>query len=366
MSNVSKRRRLHNVFVSLDRMKRRKARNRNRKKQLAQDFVFEASQRDPITGLFPKRIYAPERFSISRDDSRAIMFDFLERIRYYVIEMNRRVYIDFSKTKKMIADGTLLFYAEMHRLAFVTRPVKMVFCSYPKNKIVEQVLQHVKVFDVLGKRKRRAVLHATVRYWNSQTGVRFEGEKIESVRTFYEQIINPGQDPSKLYNGISEAMINSGHHGYPDEESLKVWGLLGDARWWMFSQEVNGVLWVTFYDLGIGIPDSLRSGRDWSLPEILHELSGIQLGRSDGAHIELAFRLGTSITGKPNRGKGLPEVRAVLKEHGMGKLRVFSGRGYYEYNAERDAVKVANFDLPLRGTMISWNMPVKSKTMEKQ
>jgi len=346
-------------------MKRRKASIVNKAKKLAQNYIFEELIRDPITGLLPYRIQAPERFTIGDAISRARLLIFLEEIRHTVLIEERSVFIDFSKTKKMIADGTLLFYAEIHRLIQVTRPRQLIRCSYPKDKIVEQVLQHVKVFEVLGKRERMVVVHDTVRHWHSQTGTKHQGEKIEAIRKFYEGNITEDQDPSKLYNGISEAMTNC-RHAYPDPESLQLWGVEGDARWWMFSHEFKGVLWVTMYDLGIGIPASLVSGRKWSVEQLKRWLSNLGLGSTDGNLINIAFQQGSSVTNEAYRGKGLPEVQEVLRQHGRGILRVYSGRGYYQYNAETGLVQSGDFIQPICGTMISWNIPVQDQVIKSE
>lgn len=359
------RRKAHNIYIARDRMKRRTTSALNKAKMLAENYTFRDHIPDPITGLFPHRVLAPEKFTLGDPISRARVLDFLEEVRYYVLDLNRYVFIDFSKTKKMIADGTLMLYAQLYRLVQITKPKRLITCSSPKNKIVAQVLQHVKVFDTLGKRKRTVVKHHTVKHWHSQTGTKHQGEKIEAISEFYERQATGAQDSSKLYNGISEAMINC-KHGYPDAESLNLWGFKGDARWWMFSHELNGVLWVTIYDLGIGIPASIESGKKWSAHAVRRILSLLGLGKSDGELIECAFILGESVTGEAHRGKGLPEVTEVLRQHGKGTLRVYSGKGYYYYDARSDSVTSGNFSRAVRGTMISWNIPMQAIREEQE
>lgn len=176
MTSNGNRRRHHNIIVAAKRLRRRKHAIGKRYSWRLQSFAFQECLRDPETGLHPYRILAPKDFYLLAAEPRMEVLTFLEKVRKKVCE-DRCVYVDFSQTIRMVADGTLLFYAEMDRLIRATSPKKRVRCSYPTNKVVEQVLQQVGFFKAIGKREKATIDHDMVKHWNSATANKVEGKK---------------------------------------------------------------------------------------------------------------------------------------------------------------------------------------------
>jgi hypothetical protein len=267
------------------------------------------------------------------------------------VRRGERVYIDFSPTTKMVADGTLLFWAELHKLHRDTPGRKrIVGCRPPSDDVVDQVLQQVGIYNILGKRRQALVVDDTVKYWKSESDTTAVGKKIEAV-----QRIGPLPDVKTMYyKGISEAMTNCVQWAYPDDNPT----YKGESRWWMFSEERDGMRSVALCDLGIGIPTSIRQSNKWR-PFLGTLLAKIGLGDSDAAVIKAAFEIGVSLSEQPTRGKGLDEVRKVLDAEEMGSLYVLSGHGRYTYSADTKQEATHNFTDTSPGTLIGWKSAVR-------
>src|SRR5579871_126049 len=260
MTKTRIRQRRYQIYISADQFRHRKRRYVNRAKERQREYRRRERDRDPVTGLLRRLLVAPEIFTLS-GKWREPVLSFLSDLKAAIIA-NQPVRIDFSKTKRMIADGTLLFFATLDRFFPLYDPKRLIKCNYPKDNIVEQVLQHVGIFGLLHKKHRNFVHHETVKYWCTASGARAEGAKIGRLSEHYEgSIVTPLT--GKRYDGIIEAMTNSWHHAYQTLESRRVGNLEVGPRWWMFSQVRGGMLNVSFCDLGLGIPNSLRNSDKW-------------------------------------------------------------------------------------------------------
>ncbi len=371
----------HNIAVAAKRLRRRKRSIAKRASARASSLAFRRHLKDPRTGLAPRRLYAPRVFSALNRRMRPALLNFLSLLRDSVLRDRRRIHIDFSKTERMISDGTLLFYAELYRLTRMAGSARMISCNYPSDNVVEQVLQQIGVFRLLGKRERAKIDHDLVKHWNSATGTKVEGKAIEPVELFYQGTMASELTASTLYNGIIEAMSNCSHHAgvsYKAAHSRVSSTTAGadntaaihseddkvDSRWWMFSQCREGILTVVFCDLGIGVPASVRGGAKWKKSVVTALLSHLGLAESDGALIRAAFELGKSQTGEAHRGKGFQNIQQVLDAQGQGNLRVLSGHGHYEYTPATDdwpkQQLIQNHAQGSRGTLIFWSLPIKS------
>ncbi|ODP33332.1 hypothetical protein A9762_19445 [Pandoraea sp. ISTKB] len=277
------------------------------------------------------------------------------------------VYLNFAKTQRMFADGTLLFVAELNRLYRYLGERPIIRCNYPRDKIVEQVLQQVGVFDMIGKPCRENVddLDASVKFWKYATGTKAIGELFEPVLENYEGIIEKRLEQS-MYKGVTEAMTNSSNHAYidtrPDGLSLK--GV--EPRWWMFSQERDGSLIVALCDLGVGIPASLPKTRmkDWTSDSIRAFLTGIvtqgQIS-TDCVMIKAAIEIGRTRTDLPYRGRGLQQLKDVIDVAGSGHLTIHSNKGCYQYDPSKRSIEIINdYRDSVLGTLILWNVPITS------
>lgn len=311
-------------------------------------------------------IVAPEFFSLGVPQHRLAVLAFLRFLRQE-IAAGRSVYIDFRQTRRMFSDGTLLFLAELSRLfrALERRPV--VRCNYPKDRIVEQVLQQVGIFDMIGKLPRvdSSEFAETVKFWKFATGTQAIGEEFEPVLQKYDGIIE-SRLALTMYKGVTEAMTNASNHAYIAERGDGLPFEQEERRWWMFSQEREGRLYVSLCDLGIGIPNSLPRTRwkDWtpeSISKFVSDVAGGSKPSNDCVMIKAAIELGRTRTELAYRGRGLQQLRDVIDAAGGGDLTIHSNRGLYRYNPSNALIETINdFSDSIMGTLILWNVPIPS------
>lgn len=294
-------------------------------------------------------IKAPDTFTISLEDKRHSLLNFLEKLRKTVVLRKHSVCIDFTATQKMFADGTLLFYAELNRINRLKGSVK-VRCMPPRSHKVAQVLKQVGIFDLVGYRKKIETTHADVIHWRSAKGHEVTGEKFDDVLGHYDGQITDALSKN-LYLGFTEAMTNCHHHAYigvrPD--GLNVAN--EPKEWWMFSQEKDGKLMVVFCDLGIGIPGTLPIKKPTLWQRI--QIFGSQL---DAHAIQEAIGESRTRTGLHHRGKGLKQLVDVIAHLDGGQVNIFSNKG--RFTLKSGSERISQFKDDIYGTLIMWQVPI--------
>ncbi len=169
-----------------------------------------------------------------------------------------------------------------------------------------------------------------------------------------------------MYKGVTEAMTNASNHAYIEERADGLAFGREEPRWWMFSQERNGRLFVSLCDLGVGIPNSLPRTKlkDWAPESVLSFIKSVAQGSAptnDCVMIKAAIELGRSRTDLPYRGRGLQQLKDVIDVVSDGSLAIHSNRGVYRYNPSNRAIETINdFSDSIMGTLILWNVPISS------
>lgn len=297
----------------------------------------------------------PQRFSVIKSPVHFDIYDgaprkqtvlFIERIRRMVSEGCRKVWIDFSDTRKFGSGGTILFFAELSRLIENTESL-MIRGSLPKNNKAAQVLQQIGLSRLLKTKNKTECLDGDVVNWRSARGQGAIGEKYDEIMGYYDGRITESLQ-SELYTGITEAMTNAHQHAYIDQRGDGITTPASYRPWWMFSQEKDGKLSVVFCDLGIGIPSSLPRTR----PRLFHLMRNMSQGRQ----IEGAVRNSQTRTKKQHRGKGLRQIIQTISTCKGGKAIILSNKGWYSMKAgKRDS---GDFADSIMGTVIYWQMPL--------
>jgi len=293
---------------------------------------------------------APITFTISSEENRSNLLRFIKRLRDTLVLHKQAVQIDFSATKKMITDGTLLFYAELCRLKRLRGSVK-IRCIPPRNLKVAQVLKQVGIFDLLGYRRKIETTYADVIHWRSANGHEVIGEKFDEVLGHYDGHITEALSKN-LYLGFTEAMTNCHHHAYIDVRPDGLNVALEPKEWWMFSQEKDGLLTVVFCDLGIGIPGTLPIKK----PNLWQRILSFG-GQLDAHAIQEALVESRTRTGLHHRGKGLKQLVDVIAKLGGGQIKIFSNKGCFTLKSGSESI--FQYKDNIYGTLINWQVPLK-------
>jgi hypothetical protein len=293
-------------------------------------------------------------FSVENDDERLALFTFLAQLRliYARAETNTTLVIDFTQTRRFIATGTLLFYAELTRLIEYGGSRIRLRCTRTANNQADQVLKQIGVFDLCEQNAHIATTRSDVVHWRVARGHVVDNFLTEpAIADFEGKMAEPLIDG--LFRGLGEAMTNAKHHAYIDVRKDDLNFDPANEDWWMFSQARNDHLSVVFCDLGVGIPATLPVKR----PLIFALLQKLGLANSDGACIEEAIKDSRTRTRTKGRGYGLGNIVNAVASMPGGIVIVMSNKGFYRM---KDGVaNTHNFKDSILGTLIYWRIPLR-------
>ena len=295
------------------------------------------------------RWIAPAFVTVVREERRRHFLDAIARLRRIVYVERKPIALDFSRTQRLYASGTLLLVAELRRLIRLTRGEVSITCEIPSNNKTAQVLKQVGIFDLLGTKCDVKVVDDDVVTWRYAHGHRVDGEQYENVLGAYDGQITEALT-KQLYKGITEAMTNVVNHAYiaPRLDELPH---QTEPEWWMFSRELDGRLSVVFCDLGAGIPATLPAKKP-TLWEMIQRLGAA----NDGDAIGYAIQDSISRTGASHRGKGLGQIVRALDSIKGSNVEVMSnGGGYRRRNGKTTLFRYRD---SIMGTLISWQIPL--------
>lgn len=304
------------------------------------------------------KLFAPECFVLGytnkdtkkgKPESRGKLLHFIHRIKAALAE-GQKVQISFQDTKLLAPSGTLIFVAEIEQI--LGKYPGRISIDYPNDDVVEQLFQHIGLLERLGLTPRKSITAENVRHWSYVYGNTVDTTAFISLFAKYSS--NLSEDVrSGLFEGMSEAVTNSIQHAYPCEH---LGGCNCEKGWWMFSKQTENILTVVMYDMGIGIPASLKNK-----PEFKERLAAPYRRykkRQETMLIDIAVESNRTSTRLPHRGKGLPDMLEFVKEGHVGEFKIFSGAGAFSYTAQDQVERGRDFEMPVNGTLIQWELPI--------
>ena len=279
---------------------------------------------------------------------RGVLLKSLHRLRMS-LSNGETICMDFSETERMVADGTLLFLAELRRLIKHCKGQLSITCVPPRNEKVAQVLQQIEIFSLLGVPNDVVPRDDDVVNWRFAHGHKVDGERYEDVLAEYDGDITPELQET-LFKGITEAMTNVLNHAYlfPRNDGTSI---INSKEWWMFSQAKDGDITVAFLDLGAGIPGTLPS----TMPGLWSKI--FRFGKkNDSRAIKYAVRDSISRTNQSHRGKGLGQIARVIDEIPHGEMVILSNYG--ALSIVGSVMRCRDYSDSIRGTLILWKIPL--------
>ncbi|SJM92553.1 hypothetical protein [Crenothrix polyspora] len=293
---------------------------------------------------------APHTLSISKNSSRNQLLKLINDIGRHVIVLEKDICISLKNIEQLKPSATLLFIAEIDRFIKLKKPDVKIKCEFPINRKVKQVFKKLGFFKMLGKQCNVATSHANnIQYWQFASGLQAEGEKTEAILDKYDGKITEALN-SKLYVGLTEAMLNSHQHAHlmPRKDNLD--NNITVKNWWMLSQEKDGVLYVAFCDLGVGIPETIPIKHPILWKRILLQKP------SDSLIVKEATALKKTSTNKQGRGHGLNQMINSITNELNGRIKIYSNRGVYTSSGKNS---MEDFKGSIHGTIIEWTIPIQ-------
>lgn len=293
-------------------------------------------------------VAAPDKFELSDDVNRTAVFAFFDRVREG-LDAGRKVRIGFGATSRLHPCGTLVLMANIE--AWMTTYPGQLLCDYPKDEIVEQLFQHVGLLAKFGHRPRREISSERVAFWHFYSGDTVDPSAFLNLTlSIIDEIDHP--NAALFADCLNEAICNTVGHAYKECPVTAVPAAL--RKWWIFSQYKEDRFFVAIYDIGDGIPRTLRRKPEWI--EFLRARH-----YKDGSILRSAIATTRTRTRQPERGKGLPEMLEFSKSLKAGGLSILSAKGGFRYDAETEAMRHRKFSQPLRGTLVQWAIPFRKE-----
>ncbi len=330
-------------------------RSRRRRIRRVRSSALAIQRRGP-TSTKALRIYAPVVFDIFDPRARTELLAFLDQLRQAFKSCPaEKVLIDFSKTNRFVAAGTLLFYAELCRLVEYS-PRTVIRCTQPVGEKAKQVLQQIGVFGLCQNTYRGKATHSDVVHWKVARGHVVDATQYAETLEVYEGML---AEPlmNGIYRGLAEAMTNVCHHAYIEERDDGL-EYSGTKDWWVFSQAKDGFLYVALCDLGVGIPGTLPTTN----PGLFGRVKDIiKMSPKDSDYINAAIQDSRSRTHLPERGKGLGDIVQAVAQVANGRASVCSNRGWYTLTNGQESS--GDFRDSLCGTLVTWKVPILAKSL---
>lgn len=180
------------------------------------------------------------------------------------------------------------------------------------------------------------------------------------IQDFSDLVSRKLWDNKKVSKGLHRVMVELMHNteNHADSEQR------GTLPWWVtvsFDKTENRFRFA-FLDYGIGIFDSLKIKYPNSKFEFLKKIIKIY-GNNDNSNILrgiLKGELHRTVTGKENRGKGLPGIYKTLERNQISNLVIISNNVYAD--VDNDNFITNKFDF--KGTFVSWEINFESEAPE--
>lgn len=310
----------------------------------------------------------PRLLVAEKIEQRQAILDVVVRMRTALKSKGTRVKLDFSRVHKLFPGGTLILLAALEQLT--TKYPGRIFARCPPQSMSAQLLRHFELADKLGISPRYSRPESrSVLDWRYLTGTQADGEKVKALLDDYRQTVQ-AEIPDDLFTVLTEGLTNVRHHAYPDDSLVPV----PDRRWWIFSRYVApienhpGSLYIAIYDLGVGIPSTMRNKLNKKEVVIdfidkTAEAFALSNGLLDKQLLQAAIEHKRSQTGQPNRGKGLPDMREFVRSTANGRLYIISGKAQYSCLADADHGLTNGFSGHFPGTLLLWSLPLKAKEL---
>ena len=335
--------RWRNKILALERWRRRLERERLSHRRRALSFIF----RPGVELLRAPKIFALE------NSAGVELLHFMSELRSTVAELGKgTVVIDFTKTIRMYAGGTLYFTSELQLLLDVF-PEVSIRCRKSHYPVVNEVLVHLGIFAQLKHSSGALARRHDVTSWKKATGDDVDltgaGQTIEA----YESLTK--EAAKLLFKGASEAISNVVAHAY---EMSRESGYPQARRkaWYLFCREDSNDFFLAICDLGAGIPETLTRKHPQDLiNRVLNMLAG-RLG-GDADMIEAAMEIARTRTRNPYQGLGLQDFKSVVDGLPGASLHIYSNAGAVVY---RNGKKVGKRKLStsIGGTIVLWRVPI--------
>lgn len=298
-------------------------------------------------------ISSPSNLELTSDLVHRACLNFISRIAESI--KSNRVYLDFSKLEDVSAPVLVYLYAKFEVFKTKYGEESLSLHKLPRHMYSRSQMQWSGLVDLL---RNQSVL------------VDFDSKDVIPVisdfTTRHDDIVRyvnmkvydgnmPAEDQWVMGDALSEAFNNVFNHAYPEcpEEEKKWWALCNVT--------VDGQLYLSIYDNGVGIPKSILRPNSWIRK--IYSLEHLRAIKKHSRRIRIAMQAGENRRDEEKHGQGSESYRQLVKANPDGELWVLSGKGMYVNYQDQsaDIERIFEFNQSLSGTLVQWNIKVGQK-----
>jgi len=278
-------------------------------------------------------------------------------------------YSDFAQIHQISTSAAVVLAADYERIAVLNGEVPPTIELHTWTDAVFSRLFQLGFFEAVGHVAERDELLKETE--NSLTMQVISSRNADDLREASRALEDLGRflDPEHsipeavlipFITGLSEAMTNVTQHAYPDNHEFEFEQI---GKFWIAAtaNRVNQTLTVVFYDQGVSIPVTYPklATVGWVIKYLRRALRQDQDKefdyQNDGTYIRAALKYGSSQTKEPHRGKGLPQMRELIRTLGKGSLHIRSRGGWCNCDA-KGRIKSGSSVNSIGGTLIEWRV----------
>ncbi|WP_142950316.1 hypothetical protein [Brachyspira hampsonii] len=355
-------------FIKKNRKHKKFYKKLSHKKHTIKKFRYELKKKRKsgfATGSIYKKSIHKKKDKLEINIPKILSFDenlyetlvFFNKIRE-ISDNKKRLFINMQYLTYITPEAALVLVSELDRLCTLHKTKIGVYDFNKWNNEIKNIFNDIGMYDFLNiklsRKEKRYIIpsnNSNIIYLKFKSGTSGnEARKLQIVNEM-ESLINENSISGKktLKVGITEAILNTHHHAYPNDfignsiYKLKKWWLLG------YININDNNIKIIIYDQGKTIPKTLDLKKYFIL------------NKNDAEKILTAVETSESSTKLENRGKGLKSIKKYAKKSDDGELVIISGKGYYKYTKNNDTIESKLLADNLQGTLISWNGCIKSE-----
>lgn len=308
-------------------------------------------------------IQIPSTLSIYGYSSRAALYKLLRQIAE--IPPRCKLILDFSSLSVFKVAAVLILYAHLETMVEASGRTRL-FWRKPKDGLIDKKLSDIGMWALLGENYNKvdgAVRIFSISHEQNQSNERQPLK--DAIKYARDAISNYGKESPEegeaAFEAISESFTNVWQHAYVEglhygRKTLDRFPRL--SKWWIAQDHINGQLYMAVYDVGAGIPFTMRKNSWYKdlYGELLYKLIGSSPDEKD---IQLALEYGSSRFKKQGRGNGFPAMKKFVEINPDGELCIMSGRALYKYKSLTSKETFDGVANSFPGTLIQWNVALR-------
>lgn len=315
-------------------------------------------------------ITAPKRMSLDENYEETIAFfnkiKRLGKILASDFRKNRRgrvrpFRISLAEVEHLSVRSAVILSAELDRLRRVIGAKLKYWGNESSSEDVTSILSELGCFSLVSVEHPEASGNHTKSrktLIKMLCGSRLNEEKFIEFDDALSRIFSEYHSLPRLYEGMSEALLNVRHHAYIDEVRL-LYPSPG-KRWWATAciDNEQKELRIFVYDQGVGIPATLPyTGYREMISSFFRGVAHGQI-EDDATLLKGALEYSRSRTEQAGRGKGFKNIMSAIDTYQTGRLRIVSGKAEVTYSGQGVIVSQRH-DQHVGGTLIEWTLPTR-------